>query len=320
MRAIVRSRYGPPEVLGVAQVDRPEPGPGEVLIRVHAASVNPLDWHFMRGIPYAMRLMSGLRRPRDGRLGRDVAGQVEAVGRDAARFRAGDEVFGSCAGAFAEFACASEKTLVPKPSNVTFEQAAAVPVAALSALQALRDRGGIRQGQRVLINGASGGVGTFAVQLAKGFGAEVTGVCGPRNVDMVRAIGADHVVDYTREDFTRSARRYDLILDTVGNHSLSEHRRALTEKGVLVLVGGSGTGRLLGPLAGVPKAVALSRFVGQRLLPFMARLNRDDLTALGRLAGAGKIVPVIYPLAEVPQAIRHLEGGHARGKIVIAMA
>jgi NADPH:quinone reductase-like Zn-dependent oxidoreductase len=323
MRAIVRAHYGPPEVLSVTEIERPAPGPDEVLIRIRAASVNPLDWHFMRGIPYALRLQTGLRRPKDRRLGHDVAGQVEAAGRDVTRFKAGDEAFGTCKGAFAEFACASESSLVPKPPNVTFEQAAAVPVAGLSALQALRDKGGIRPGQKVLINGASGGVGTFAVQLAKGFGAEVTGVCGPRNVGLVRSIGADHAVDYSQEDFTRAGLRYDLILDTVGNHSLSDRRRALTQAGALVLVGGSETGRWLGPLTGMLKAVAQAPFVRQRLLPFMARLNRDDLMALHALVGTGKIVPVIdciYPLSDVPQAIRHLEGGHARGKIVITVA
>ncbi len=323
MRAIVRAEYGPPEVLRVIEMERPTPGPDEVLIRIRAASVNPLDWHYMRGIPYAVRLQSGIRRPKDSRLGHDVAGQVEAAGRNVTRFKAGDEVFGTCRGAFAEFACASENSLVVKPQNVTFEQAAAVPVAALSALQALRDKGGIRPGQKVLVNGASGGVGTFAVQLAKGFGAEVTGVCSSRNVDMVRSIGADHAVDYSREDFTRAGLRYDLILDTVGNHSLSDRRRALTKTGTLVLVGGSETGRWLGPLAGMLKAAAQARFVSQKLLPFMARLNRDDLMALHELVGAGKIVPVIdciYPLSDVPQAIRHLEGGHARGKIVITVA
>lgn len=323
MRAIVREAYGPPEVLRLCEIEMPAPGPDEVLIRIRAASVNPLDWHYMRGVPYAVRLQSGWRRPKDRRLGFDAAGRVEAVGRNVARFKAGDEVFGACKGAFAEFACTPEKTLVSKPPNVTFEQAAAVPVAALSALQALRDKGGIRPGQKVLINGASGGVGTFAVQLAKVFGAEVTGVCSSRNVDMIRSIGADHAVDYTREDFTRAGLRYDLIVDTVGNRSLSDRRRALTQAGVLVLVGGSETGRWLGPLTGVLKAAALSRFVRQKLRPFMARLNTDDLMALQALAADGKIVPVIdrtYPLSDVPQAIRHLEGGHARGKIVITVA
>lgn len=323
MRAIVREDYGPPEVLRFAEIERPSPGPNEVLIRIRAASANPLDWHFMRGIPYAVRLLSGFRRPKDRRLGHDVAGLVEAAGRNATRFKAGDEVFGTCKGAFAEFACASENSLASKPPNVTFEQAAAVPVAALSALQALRDKGRVQPGQKVLINGASGGVGTFAVQLAKGFGAEVTGVCSSRNVDLVRSIGADHTVDYTQEDFTRAGLRYDLIVDTVGNHSLSDRRRALTRTGALVLVGGSETGRWLGPLAGMLKAAAQARFVSQRLVPFMARLNRDDLTELNVLVGNGKVVPVIdgiYPLSEVPQAIRHLEDGHARGKIVITVA
>jgi NADPH:quinone reductase-like Zn-dependent oxidoreductase len=323
MKAIVYAEYGPPEVLSLSDVERPEPGPGQVLIRIRAASVNPLDWHFMRGIPYAMRLQSGLRAPKVGRLGYDMAGTVEAVGPGATRFQPGDEVFGACRAAFAEYACTSETAVVSKPANVSFEQAATAPVAGLTALQALRDKGRIRPGQRVLINGASGGVGTFAVQLAKGCGAEVTGVCSSRNAELIRSIGADHAVDYAQEDFTKAGQRYDLIIDTVGNHSLTDRRRALTADGILVLVGGSEKGLLFGPLAGMLKAVALSLFVSQRFLPFLTRMNRDDLAALGELLGTGKVTPVIdrtYPLADVPKAIRLLEGGHARGKIVIAVA
>jgi NADPH:quinone reductase-like Zn-dependent oxidoreductase len=269
-----------------------------------------------------MRVRSGFLRPKAKGLGVDVAGTIEAVGRNVTRLQSGDEVFGTCKGAFAEFACASEDSLVLTPANVTFEQVAAVPVAALSALQGLRDKGRIQPGQRVLINGASGGVGTFAVQIAKAFGAEVTGVCSSRNVGMVRSIGADHVVDYTQEDFTRSGRQYDLILDTVGNHSLSDRRRSLTASGILVLVGGSEAGRLLGPLKGALKAAALSRFVSQKLLLFLAHLSQADLKVLREFLVAGKVTPVIdriFPLADVPQAIRYLETGHARGKIVITI-
>ncbi len=320
MKAIVYTEYGPPEVLQFTEVAKPTPKDDEVLIRIHAASLNPLDWHFMRGSPYAMRIAAGLRRPKVTRLGVDVSGQVEAVGRNVPQFQPGDAVFGTCRGAFAEYGCASAGALVLKPANITFEQAAAVPVAAISALQGLRDKGQIQPGQKVLINGAAGGVGTFAVQIAKVFGAEVTGVCSTRNLDLIRSIGAHHVIDYTQEDFIRSGQRYDLIFDTVGNHSLSDCRRALTAKGTLVLVGGPNKGRWLGPLRGMIKAVAWSRFVSQKLLPFLAHLNKDDLMVMRELLEAGKVAPVIdrtYPLSDVPDAIRYLEEGHARGKVVI---
>jgi NADPH:quinone reductase and related Zn-dependent oxidoreductases len=276
----------------------------------------------MRGTPYLVRTKSGLRKPKVTRLGVDVAGQVEAVGKNVTQFQPGDEVFGACKGAFAEYVCASEGALVLKPANVTFEQAAAVPVAAVSALQGLRDKGQIQRGQKVLINGAAGGVGTFAVQIAKVFGADVTGVCSTSNVDMVRSIGAHHVMDYTQQDFTKSGQRYDLIFDSVGNHSLSDCRRALTTEGTLVLVGGPDKGRWLAPLTGVLTAVVLSRFVSQKLLPFLAHLSKDDLIVLRELLEAGKVAPVIdrsYPLSDVPEAIRYLEKGHARGKVVIRM-
>ena len=320
MKAIVYTEYGPPEVLQFTEVAKPTPKDDEVLIRIHAASLNPLDWHFMRGSPYAMRIAAGLRRPKVTRLGVDVSGQVEAVGRNVPQFQPGDAVFGTCRGAFAEYGCASAGALVLKPANITFEQAAAVPVAAISALQGLRDKGQLQRGQKVLINGAAGGVGTFAVQIAKVFGADVTGVCSTRNRDMVRTIGARHVIDYTAEDFTRSGQRYDLIFDTVGNHSLSDCRRALTPGGTLVLVGGPDKGRWLGPLTGMLKAAVLSRFVSQKLLPFLAHLSKDDLIVMRELLEAGKVAPVIdrtYPLSEVPNAIRYLEEGHARGKVVI---
>ena len=320
MKAIVYTEYGPPDVLQFTEMAKPTPKDDEVLIRIRAASVNPLDWHFLRGTPYAMRMAAGLRRPKLARLGIDVSGQVEAVGRNVTQFQPGDAVFGACRGAFAEYVCASEKAMVLKPANVTFEQAAAVPVAAVSALQGLRDKGQLQRGQKVLINGAAGGVGTFAVQIARVFGADVTGVCSTRNLDMVRMIGARHVIDYTAEDFTRSGQRYDLIFDTVGNHSLEDCRRALTPGGTLVLVGGPDKGRWLGPLTGVLKAVVVSWFVRQKLRPFLAHLRKDDLMVMRELLEAGKVAPVIdrtYPLSDVPDAIRYLEEGHARGKVVI---
>jgi NADPH:quinone reductase-like Zn-dependent oxidoreductase len=322
MRAIVYTEYGPPDVLQFTEVEKPTPKDDEVLIRIRAASVNPLDWHYMRGTPYVVRTKGGFRRPKVTRLGVDLAGQVEAVGKNVTQFQPGAEVFGASRGAFAEYVCASENAVVLKPVNLTFEQAAAVPVAAFTALQGLRDKGRVQQGQKVLVNGAAGGVGTFAVQLAKVFGADVTGVCSTRNVDMVRSIGAHHVMDYTQEDFTRSGQRYDLIFDTVGNHSLSDCRRALTPGGTLVLVGGPNKGRWLGPLTGVLKAVVLSRFVNQKLIPILAHLSKDDLKVLRELLEAGRVAPVIdrsYPLSEVPEAIRYLEKGHARGKVVITM-
>jgi len=322
VNAVVYAEYGPPDVLQLKEVAIPVPKHDEVLVRIQAASVNPLDWHFMRGAPYALRLGAGLRKPKVAHLGVDVAGQVEAVGQEVTQFQPGDGVFGICRGSFAEYACTSENKLVLKPANLTYQQAAAVPVAAITALQGLRDKGQIRRSQTVLINGAAGGVGTFAVQIARAFGADVTGVGSTRNSDMVRSIGAHRVVDYTEEDFTRSGRRYDLILDTMGNHSLSDCRRALTDKGTLVMVGAPNHGNWLGPLTVILKAVVLSRIVSQRLLPFLARLRKDDLIVIRELLETGKVTPVIdrsYPLADVPDAIRYLEGGHARGKVVITM-
>jgi NADPH:quinone reductase-like Zn-dependent oxidoreductase len=290
-------------------------------MKVRAASVNPLDWHFMRGEPYLVRLMAGVRKPKDTRMGVDVAGQVEAVGGNVTQFKPGDEVFGSCRGAFAEYACAAETALVTKPDNVTFEQAAAVPVAAYTALQGLRDKGHIQPGQKVLINGAAGGVGTFAVQIAKSFGADVTGVCSGRNVEMVRSIGADQVVDYTRQDFTKSGTRYDLFFDAVGNHSLLACRRVLNPKGIHIPAGGSAGRWMIGPLARAITALVLSWFVGQQLVAFfVAQSNKVDLAFMHELIKAGKVTPVIdrrYNLSELPAAIRHLEAGHARGKVVI---
>jgi NADPH:quinone reductase-like Zn-dependent oxidoreductase len=325
MKAIVYESYGSPDVLELGEVEEPTPKDDEVLIKTRAASVNPVDRHLMRG-PFLLRLMTGLRKPRDTRVGRDLAGQVEAVGRNVTRFQTGDEVFGVSRGAFAEYACARENKLALKPANLTFEQAAAVPVAALTALQGLRDKGRIQPGQRVLINGAAGGVGTFAVQIAKSFGADVTGVCSTRNVDMVRSIGADHVVDYTQEDFARSGQRYDLILDNVGNRSLSDCRRVLVSKGILVLNGGGSLGqnedRWIGPLARSIAALVLSPFVSQKVVMFLASINKDDLIVLKELMEAKKVTPVIdrcYTLSEAPEAVRYLEEGHARGKVVITL-
>ena len=322
MKAIVQHRYGSPDVLEVGEIDKPVVGDGDVRVRVHAAAVNPLDWHDMRGLPYPLRIGNGLVKPKSRVLGVDVAGKVEAVGKKVVQFQPGDEVFGLAKGAFAEYACAGEDRLVPKPARLTFEQAAAVPVGALTALQGLRDRGRIRPGQKVLIVGASGGVGTFAVQIAKWFGANVTGVCSTTNVDMVRSIGADHVIDYTREDFVQSGRYYDLILDMAGTHSLSECRRALTPRGTYVVVGAPSGRWLKGPDRFI-KALVLSLFVSQRMVPFVTTAKRADLLVVKELIEAGKVTPVIdrsYPLFEVPAAIRYLEQGHARGKVVITMS
>jgi len=324
MKAIVYRNYGPPEVLRLEEIAKPVPDDDQVLVRVRAASVNPLDWHYMRGTPYLVRVIqTGLLRPGVTQLDVDFAGTVESIGRNVTRFKPGDDVFGGRTGDFAEYVCVREdRALALKPANVTFEQAASVPVAALTALQGLRDKGKIQPRQMVLINGASGGVGTFAVQIAKSFGADVTGVCSARNADMVRSIGADRVIDYTREDFTRTGERYDLILDMVGNHSMSDCRRALTPNGSLVLVGSTDTGLWLGPLVGVLEAVVFARFVSQDISGMLATLNREDLAILGDLMQAGKVTPVIdrrYRLSEVPEAIRYLEKGHARGKVVISM-
>jgi len=322
MKAIVYYKYGSPDVLKLQELDKPVVKDDEVLVRVRAASVNPLDWHYMRGAPYIVRTEAGLRKPKNTRLGVDLAGQVEAVGRNVTQFQLGDEAFGARTGAFAEYVCKSEKTLVLKPANLTFEQAAAVPVAACTALQGLRDKGQIQPGQKVLINGVAGGVGTFAVQIAKSFGADVTGVCSTRNVDMVRSIGADRVIDYTQEDFTRNGQRYDLIFDSVGNHSLFACRRVMSPKGTYVMVGGPNDGRWIGPLARALKASLLSRFVSQNLVFFVASINKEDLVVLKELIEAEKVKPVIdrrYSLREVPEAIRYLEEGHARGKVVITV-
>jgi NADPH:quinone reductase-like Zn-dependent oxidoreductase len=321
VKAIVYHEYGSPDVLKCEEIEKPTAGDDEVLIRVRAASVNPRDWHFMRGAPSMIRIMTGLRKPAKGRLGVDLAGQVEAVGGKVTQFHAGDQVFGASLGAFAEYVCASQNSVTLMPANLTFEQAAALPTGGLTALQALR-KGRIRPDAKVLINGAAGGVGTFAVPIAKSFGAKVTGVCSTRNVGLVRSIGADHVIDYTREDFTKSGQRYDLMFDCIGNHSLSACRRVMSANGTYLMVGGSGGGRWFGPLTHGLRAVFLSRFVSQNLFMFLTSSNMADLVTLKQLAESKTVTPVIdrtYPLSEVPEAIRYLEEGHARGKVVIAL-
>ncbi|WP_405427690.1 NAD(P)-dependent alcohol dehydrogenase [Streptomyces erythrochromogenes] len=323
MKAIVQDGYGPPEVLRVEEVDRPVPGRGEVLVRVRAAGVDQGVWHLMAGLPYALRPVFGLRAPRVRIPGMDLAGLVEAVGPDVTRVRPGDEVYGSCTGSFAEYACAKENSLAPKPAGLGFEEAATVPVSAVTALKALRESGRVRAGQRVLVLGASGGVGTYAVQLAKAFGAHVTGVCSAAKTDLVRSIGADEVVDYTTEDPVDGSRRYDLILDIAGNRPLSRLRRALTARGTLVIVGGEAGGRWIGGNERQLGALLLSPFVGQRLLPLaVMEQHHSDLETLTELIEAGAVTPVVdrtYPLAEVPDAIRHLRGGQVRGKIAIRL-
>jgi NADPH:quinone reductase-like Zn-dependent oxidoreductase len=320
VKAIVYHRYGPPDVLQCEEIEKPIPSDDEVLIKVRAAAINPLDWHFMRGEPRMVRLFFGLRKPKKTGIGVDVAGQVEAVGSSVTELKPGDEVFGQCLGALAEYACTTQSKLVSKPTNVSFEQAAAAPVAGLTALQGLRDKGKIQQGQRVLINGAAGGVGTFAVQIAKSFGADVTGVCSTRNVDMVRSIGADRVIDYTRVDFTNGTEPYDLIFDLVATHALQEYRRVLTPKGTVVIVGGPTN--ISGILTTAFEVLVLSRFVSQNFVMFVTKPNKEDLTTIRHLMEAGKVTPVIdrrYRLSEAAEAIGYLEKGHARGKVVITL-
>jgi NADPH:quinone reductase-like Zn-dependent oxidoreductase len=324
MKAITHCEYGGPEVLNVEEIEKPVPNDNQVLVKVRANSVNPLDLT-IRG-PLLLRPLFGLRKPKDSRLGVDYAGTVEAVGKNVTNFKPGDEVFGGRDGALAEYVCVlADRAVVLKPSNMTFEQAASVPVAAITALQGLRDKGKIQAGQKVLINGASGGVGTFAVQIAKAFGTEVTGVCSTRNLDMVRSIGADHVIDYTKEDFTKTEQRYDLIFDLVGNHSFSERRRILNQNGICVMAGIGGAGWHDGMamrLAGELNAYVRSRFVSQKFISYIAQFNKKDMTVLGDLMQSGKMTPVIdrtYKLNETPDALRYLEQGHARGKVVITV-
>lgn len=320
MRAVAQDVYGPASVLELREIERPTPAADEVLVRVHAAGVNPLDWHLMRGDPFLVRLMSGLRRPANSVRGADVAGVVEAVGSGVTRFAPGDAVFGVCTGAFAEYAIGSQDRLAHKPPSLAFHDAAAIPVAGVTALQGLFDHGSLQPGQSVLINGASGGVGTFAVQLAAAHGAEVTGVCSTRNVDLVRSLGADHVVDYTETDFAAGGERYDLVLDLVGNRSVSDLRRVLTPQGTLLLIGAPEG--LLGPLKTFVPAVVLSPLVSQHIRTFMADVETESLESLLEYLEKGTVTPVIdrsYPLDETADAIRYVETGRARGKVVITV-
>ena len=323
MRAIAQEEFGSPDILELKEVDKPSVGDQEVLIRVRAASANPWDWHFMRGMPYISRPQAGWRRPKNMVLGSDVAGEVEAVGEHVTRFRPGDEVFGFVGhGGFAEYVSVPEEVLVLKPTGVSFEQAATVPLAAMTALQGLRDSGGLKEGERVLIVGASGGVGTFAVQIAKAMGAHVTGVCSGRNEELVRSIGADQIIDYTKEDFTNGSERFDLIFQLAGMASPSDCRRALARDGRLVLSSGDSKGRIIGPVNRVIKAALLSPFVSQSLRTLSVKRSGEDLRYLGELIEAGKMSPVIdktYSLNQTPDAIRYLETGRARGKVVIAL-
>ena len=323
MKAIVSRCYGPPDALKLEDIEKPTPADDQILVKVHAAAVNPLDFHYMRGTPYIMRMDSGIGTPKNARLGVDFAGTVEAVGKNVTRFHPGDEVFGGRNGAFGEYVAVREdRNIVLKPANITFEQAASVPIAAITALQALRDKGKIQAGQKVLINGASGGVGTFAVQIAKSFGAEVTAVCSTKNLDMVRKIGADHVVDYTKDDVTQGEQHYDLIVDTVETHSLADYKRVMNPKAIYVMVGGSNDKWMVGLIGTLAYAKILSSSAGQQFSMMLAELNPDDLKIIGDLMQTGKVTPVIdrtYSLNEVPEALRYLEQGHARGKVVISV-
>jgi len=323
MKAMVQDRFGPPEVLKLADTEMPEVGPDDVLVRVHAAALNPADWHILRGDPLVARLMGvGLTKPKARVAGIDAAGMVAAAGANVRGLRAGDAMLGFCRGAFAEYACAAADKVVPKPSSLTFEQAAAVPIAATTALRGIRDVGEVQAGQRVLVNGAGGGVGTFAVQIAAALGAEVTGVCSPRNVELVRSLGAAHVVDYTSEDFSDGRIRYDVILDNVSNLPLSRLRGALAARGILVLNGGGSPGHVFGPVAGMVRAMAANAFVSQRLRPLPSRQDREELLTVTGLIEDGKLMPVVdrtYPLAETADGLRTVEHGHTRGKIVVTV-
>lgn len=325
MKAITYCDYGIAN-LKLEEIEKPTPNDDQILVKVRAASVNPYDWHFIEGTPKIMRMMGvGLRKPKDTRLGVDFAGTVEAVGKNVTQFKPGDDVFGGKGGAFAEYVCRrAEGAVALKPANITFEQAASVNIAGITALQGLRDKGKVQPGQKVLINGASGGVGTFAVQIAKSFGADVTGVCSTRNVDLVRSLGADRVIDYTKEDFAKGTERYDVILDNVPNHSLSECRQILNPNGKYVMIGGGGPNdnRWIGPFGRVIHTLILSPFINQKMGMMMADANQNDLTILGDMMQSGKLKPVIdrtYKLDQVPDAIRYLEEGHARGKVVITV-
>jgi len=320
VKAAVYFRYGPPDVVEIQEVEKPAPENDQVLIRVRAASVNPLDWHFMRGTPYFLRLMTGLGKPKLPRLGVDVAGEIEAVGSAVTEFQPGDAVFGSCRGAFAEYVCTAKKAVALKPANITFEEAAAVPVAALTALQSLRNKGHIQAGQNVLVNGAAGGVGTFGIQLAKHYGTDVTGVCRARNVELVRSIGADRVIDYTKEDFAKTNQRFDLIFDLMGNRSLMVFRGLLKPGGVYVSAGGESGKWMLGAFARSFAAPALSAFGSKKLTSMLTKGNPEDLETVRGLLQEGKLKSVvdrIFPLSQASDAIAYLEQGHARGKVIV---
>jgi NADPH:quinone reductase-like Zn-dependent oxidoreductase len=322
MKAAIRDRFGPPaDVIEIRDVETPAPGPGELLVRVEAAGANIAEWYGVTGLPYAGRVMMGLRRPKTSGIGVDYAGRVEAVGEGVTRFRPGDEVFGARSGAFAEYLCAREdRAVMPKPASLTFEEAASVATAATTALQGLRDKGGLEAGQHVLVNGASGGVGTFAVQMAKAFGAEVTGVCSTGNVELVRSLGADHVVDYTREDVTRGGRSYDLVLDIAGTRPWREWKQVLAPHGTFVIVGAPMGGRLLGPLRRIVRLRLASLGGSRKVVFFVARLNRESMEALAELLEPGTVKPVVgrtYPLSEIAEALDHVSLGHVRGKVVI---
>ena len=323
MQAIVYQRYGSPDVLELQDIPTPTPTEGQVLLRVHVASVNPYDWHFLRGTPSFIRPFIGMRRPKFPRLGADVAGVVEAVGAKAAPFKAGDAVFGTAKGSFAEYACAAASQLALKPQEISFEQAACLPIAGVTALQGLRDKGKVETGKTVLINGAAGGVGTFAVQIAKSFGARVTGVCSARNVELLRSIGADEVIDYNHEDFARSAQHYDLLFDLVGNRSLSDCLRTVHPRGTYISCGGGGPDRSSwGLLAGMLQNAVRSAFSSQKMPGLLAKINGEDLAILSNLVQRGTVIPVVdhtYSLREVAEAVRHVESGHVHGKVVIAV-
>ena len=323
MKAIVHRCYGSPDVIRLEEIPKPAPKDDEILVRVHASSVNPLDWHYLEGIPYMVRIDGGFGAPEDPRLGVDFSGTVEAVGKSVTRFKPGDEVFGGRFGALAEYVAVREARAVAlKPANISHQQAAAVAIAAITALQGLRDQGHLRAGENVLVNGASGGVGTFAVQIAKSLGANVTGVCSTKNVELVRSIGADRVIDYTREDVTKGTQRYDLILDNVSTHSLLEYKRIMTPNGVYVLIGSTDTGRWFGWLVRPVEAWLLSPFSRQKFGTIFADLNKDDLATLAGLMESGTVTPVIdrtYKLSEAAEALRYLERGHARGKVVVTV-
>jgi NADPH:quinone reductase-like Zn-dependent oxidoreductase len=327
MKAVIYTQFGPPDVLQINEIEKPMPKDNEVLLKVRAASVNPYDWHMIRGTPFLMRvMMAGLRKPKDPRVGIDCAGTVEAVGKDVTQFKPGDDVFGGKSGALADYLCIpADGGIALKPANVTFEQAAGVQVAGCTALQALRDTGKVQAGQNVLINGASGGVGTFAVQIGKSMGAQVTGVCSTRNVELVRSLGADRVIDYTTEDFTKSDERYDVIIDNVGTQPLSGFRAVLKPKGIYIMIGAGGPdeGGLIGPMGRLTQTLLMSPFIGQKMGMMMAKASQSDLKVLADLMQAGKVTTVIdraYPLSEVREAVRYLESGRARGKVIVTIA